>query len=112
MVSGSNRMLTRDDREESSSIMIDSVDGGVGGSTITSSQSYIYQDSRNDNFTSKIQHEMRRLTHADDRVHHNIVTPTEQSLCNGSGTHDASVMISSTTSNSSIQSQRAAEETI
>ena len=109
MVSGSNRMLTRDDREESSSIMIDSVDGGVGGSTITSSQSYIYQDSRNDNFTSKIQHEMRRLTHADDRVHHNIVTPTEQSLRNGSGHH---VMISSTTSNSSIQSQRAAEETI
>jgi len=112
IVGGSNRMLTRDDREESSSIMIDtipSVDGGRGGSTITSSQSYVYQDSRNDNFTSKIQHEMRRL---DDRVHHNIVTPTEQSLRNGSGTHDASVMISSTTSNSSIQSQRAAEETI
>jgi len=109
MVSGSNRMLTRDDREDSSSIMIDSVDGGVGGSTITSSQSYIYQDSRNDNFTSKIQHEMRRLTHADDRVHHNIVTPTELSLRSGSGHH---VMISSTTSNSSIQSQRAAEETI
>ena len=89
---------------------IPSVDGG-GGSTITSSQSYVYQDSRNDNFSSKIQHEMRRLTHADDRDHHNV-TPTEQSLRNGSGTHDASVIMTSTTSNSSIQSQRAVKETI